>query len=169
MNFKKITKLVPVLGIACMVSLPAMAQTTTSGTMTPAASSQAPTTKAAKAAAKKQAKMDKKADAKNKADMDATAKDSKATDTSMKDATAKDAGKTKDKDKDKASALPASEQFSSLSAATAHCASSTVEWATLGGSKVYHSSKSRYFGKTKSGAYACKAALDSAGFRPAKD
>lgn len=146
MNFKKITKLVPVLGIACMVSLPAMAQTTTSGTMTPAASSQAPTTKAAKAAAKKQEKMDKK---------------------DKKD-DAKDTSKH-DKDKDKASALPASEQFSSLSAATAHCASSTVEWATLGGSKVYHSSKSRYFGKTKSGAYACKAALDSAGFRPAKD
>lgn len=150
MNIQKFTKLVPVLGIACMVSLPAMAQTTTSGTMTPAATSQSSTTTATTKKHDKHGKhdkMDKKADA--------------------KDHKTKDADKTKAKDH--SSKLPADEQFSSLSAATAHCPSGTVEWATLGGSKVYHSSKSRYFGKTKSGAYACKAALDSAGFRPAKD
>ena len=149
MNIQKIVKLVPALGIACMVSLPAMAQTSMSGTMTPAATSQ---TSTSKASAKKHDKKDKKSDA----------KDSTAKTTDTKDAHKKEA-------KDKASALPANEQFSSLSAATAHCATGTVEWATMGGSKVYHGSKSRYFGKTKQGTYACKAALDNAGFRPAKD
>lgn len=146
MNIQKIAKLVPALGIACMLSLPAMAQTTTSGTMTPAA---APQTKAEKHKTHEHKKL-KDMDHKKLKDMD-----------HKKD-------QAKDHHKDKNAALPASEQFSSLSAATAHCPG-TVEWATMNGSKVYHGSKSHYFGKTKHGVYACKAALEAAGFRPAKD
>ena len=62
--------------------------------------------------------------------------------------------------------LPATARFTSLSQATAHCGATQVEWATLGNSSLYHGQGSRYFGKTKHGAYACKATLAAAGFRP---
>lgn len=150
MTIQKIAKLVPALGIACMLSLPAMAQTTTSGTMTPAT----PQTKAEKHKTHEHKKHEKHEHKKLK-DMDNKADNAKS-------------DHAKDKHAEKSVALPASEQFSSLSAATAHCPGS-VEWATLGGSKVYHGSTSHYFGKTKHGVYACKAALNAAGFRPAKD
>ncbi len=122
MNVTKIAKLLPALGLACMVSLPALAQTssgqmapTTSGTMAPMAA------KPAKPKASSHA------------------------------------------------ALPASEHFSTVSAATSHCPGGTVEWTTLSHSKVYHPSSSKYFGKTKHGAYACKADLDAAGFHQSKN
>ncbi|MGE4481987.1 hypothetical protein [Acidocella sp.] len=125
MSVTNIAKLLPILGIACMVSLPAMAQTAASsqppapsGTMTPTA----------------------------------TAKPAK-THSSTHSHTG----------------LPASERFSTVSAATAHCPHSTVEWTALNQSKDYHGSKSKYYGKTKHGAYACKSALDAAGFHQAKN
>ena len=64
--------------------------------------------------------------------------------------------------------LPASEQFSNLNAARAHCPSGQVEWASMGSSALYHNSSSRWFGRTKHGVYACKTTLDAAGFRPGK-
>lgn len=70
--------------------------------------------------------------------------------------------------KTKALTLPADERYASLSQATSHCPAGTVEWASLGGSVLYHNSQSRWFGKTKHGAYACKAALTAAGFRLGK-
>lgn len=130
MNMAKFVKLIPAVGMVCMISLPALAQTATSGTMTPVAAN---TTKVE----------------------------------SHKHEHKKHESKTKDEGK-KASALPASARFSSVGEATAHCGSGNVEWATMGGSKVYHDSKSRYFGKTKHGAYACKSTLDAAGFHLGK-
>lgn len=64
--------------------------------------------------------------------------------------------------------LPADERYASLSQAEAHCPPNTVEWASLGNSSLYHNSQSRWFGRTKHGAYACKAILDQAGFRAGK-
>lgn len=69
------------------------------------------------------------------------------------------------KDRKKHPLLPVSDEFSTLSQADAHCPAGTVEWASMGDSSLYHNSQSRYFGKTKHGVYACKAALDAAGFR----
>ncbi|MDE1906709.1 MAG: hypothetical protein KGH75_09715 [Rhodospirillales bacterium] len=65
--------------------------------------------------------------------------------------------------------LPSDQHFSSESAAAAHCPNSVVEWTALTRSKAYHGSKSKYFGKTKHGAYACKSDLDAAGFHQAKN
>ncbi|MDE2239787.1 MAG: hypothetical protein KGJ73_07630 [Rhodospirillales bacterium] len=70
---------------------------------------------------------------------------------------------------DKRALIPSDEKFSTASAAAAHCPNSTVEWTALTRSKAYHDSKSRYFGKTKHGAYACKSDLDAAGFHPARN
>lgn len=123
MHVTKIAKLLPVIGIACMVGLPAMAQTA-SGTMAPTASNtMAPA---------------------------ATGKPAKTKHGSHAD-------------------LPANQRFSSVSSATAHCPGGTVEWSAFGHSKIYHTSGSKYFGKTKHGAYACKSDLDAAGFRQAKN
>ena len=124
----KIVKLLPVAGFACLLSLPAMAQTVpstppASGTMAPMPSG----TMAPAAHPEKHRKASKHA------------------------------------------LLPSSQQFSTENAAAAHCPNSTVEWTALSHSKVYHGSKSRYFGKTKHGAYACKSDLDAAGFHQAKN
>jgi hypothetical protein len=58
----------------------------------------------------------------------------------------------------------ASDQFSTEVTAKAHCPTDTVVWANLGGSKAYHVSGDKYFGKTKHGAYMCKKDADQTGF-----
>lgn len=57
-------------------------------------------------------------------------------------------------------------QFSTEVAAQAHCPNDTVVWANLG-SKIYHFSGTRDYGRTKRGAYMCE--RDTAGFRAAKN
>ncbi len=61
----------------------------------------------------------------------------------------------------------ASNQFSSEQAAKAHCPSDTIVWANLSGSKAYHTSGDRYFGKTKHGAFMCQKEADQSGFHAA--
>ena len=61
----------------------------------------------------------------------------------------------------------AANQFSSESAAKAHCPADTIVWANLAGSKAYHTSADRYFGKTKHGAYMCQKEADQGGYHPA--
>jgi hypothetical protein len=61
----------------------------------------------------------------------------------------------------------ASNQFSEESAAKSHCASDTVVWVNLGGSKAYHMSGDRYYGKTKKGAYMCQKEADQSGYHAA--
>jgi hypothetical protein len=65
-----------------------------------------------------------------------------------------------------ASQALASNQFSSEPAAKAHCPGDTIVWANLGGSKAYHPSGDKYYGKTKHGAYMCQKEADQAGFHP---
>jgi hypothetical protein len=67
-----------------------------------------------------------------------------------------------------ATKLPANAQFSTVALAQAHCPGDTIAWSSMSKSKSYHLSKSRYFGKTKHGAYACKKDLAAAGFHAAK-
>jgi hypothetical protein len=61
----------------------------------------------------------------------------------------------------------AADQFSSESAAKSHCAADTVVWVNLAGSKAYHMSGNKYYGKTKHGAFMCQKTADQAGFHPA--
>jgi hypothetical protein len=61
----------------------------------------------------------------------------------------------------------ASNQFSDESAARSHCAGDPVVWANLGGSKAYHTSDDRYYGKTKKGAYMCQKEADQSGYHAA--
>lgn len=71
----------------------------------------------------------------------------------------------------RASAAPApslaSNQFTSEPAAKSHCPGDTIVWANTGSSKAYHLSGSRYFGKTKHGAYMCRKDADTSGFHVA--
>jgi hypothetical protein len=64
--------------------------------------------------------------------------------------------------------LPKSLEFTTTTAAAAHCPSDTVVWSTLSKSHSFHASGSRYFGKTKHGAYVCKGDALAAGFHQAK-
>jgi hypothetical protein len=61
----------------------------------------------------------------------------------------------------------ASNQFSEESAAKSHCPGDTVVWVNLGGSKAYHTSSDRYYGKTKKGAYMCQKEADQSGYHAA--
>ena len=64
--------------------------------------------------------------------------------------------------------LPKSEEFTTISAAAAHCPHSTVVWSSLSRAHCFHLSGSRYFGKTKHGAYVCEDDAAAAGFHQAK-
>jgi hypothetical protein len=55
-------------------------------------------------------------------------------------------------------------QFKDEASAKAHCPEDTVVWANLS-SKVYHLAGTRYYGKTRKGAYVCKQDADNHGFR----
>jgi len=58
----------------------------------------------------------------------------------------------------------ASNQYSEESAAKSHCAGDPVVWVNLGGSKAYHMSGDKYYGKTKEGAYMCQKEADQSGY-----
>lgn len=64
--------------------------------------------------------------------------------------------------------LAKSEEFATVAAATAHCQNSEVVWSSLNKSHSFHISGSRYYGKTKHGAYVCKSDALAAGFHQAK-
>jgi hypothetical protein len=57
-------------------------------------------------------------------------------------------------------------QFTTEAAARQHCPSDTVVWVNLG-SKAYHASGTKYYGKTKRGAYMCQKEADQSGFHAA--
>jgi hypothetical protein len=59
-------------------------------------------------------------------------------------------------------------EFNTVAAAAAHCANGEVVWSTLSKGHSFHVSSSRYYGKTKHGAYVCKADALAAGFHQAK-
>ncbi len=64
-----------------------------------------------------------------------------------------------------ASTIP---HFTTVAAAKSHCPSDTVVWSSLSHSKSYHLASSKYFGKTKHGAYVCKQDATTAGFHASK-
>jgi hypothetical protein len=59
-------------------------------------------------------------------------------------------------------------EFATEDLAKAHCPSDTVVWANLQ-SKIYHFDGSKYYGKTKSGAYICEKDATATGFRAAQN
>jgi hypothetical protein len=63
-----------------------------------------------------------------------------------------------------ASTTLGTDQFSSEGAAKTHCPSDAVVWVNLGGSKAYHTAGTKYYGKTKHGAYMCQREADQGGF-----
>ena len=66
-------------------------------------------------------------------------------------------------------ALPAGEKFSSVAGAHAHCPGEAVVWANTSHSRLFHSTSSKYFGKTKHGAYVCEKSALAAGYRAARN
>ena len=58
-------------------------------------------------------------------------------------------------------------QFSSEQAAKSHCPGDAIVWVNLGGSKAYHMSGNKYYGKTRHGAFMCQKEADQSGFHPA--
>lgn len=68
-----------------------------------------------------------------------------------------------------AHSLPSGDRFKTASAALAHCPGGTVVWSTLTKSHVYHAAGSKYYGKTKHGAYVCEADAQSFGYHAAKN
>jgi hypothetical protein len=58
--------------------------------------------------------------------------------------------------------------FKTTAAATAHCPSDEIVWTTLSKSKSFHAAGSKYYGKTKHGAYVCKSEALAQGFHAAK-
>jgi hypothetical protein len=63
--------------------------------------------------------------------------------------------------------LAKTEQFKTVAAAAAHCPGDAVVWSSLSG-KAFHLSASKYYGKTKHGAYVCEKAAIAAGLHASK-
>jgi hypothetical protein len=55
-------------------------------------------------------------------------------------------------------------QFPSEEAAKQACGNDTVVWVNMGGSRAWHVSGDRYYGRTKRGAYTCEKAAQHAGY-----
>jgi hypothetical protein len=70
--------------------------------------------------------------------------------------------------KSSGSKLAKADEFKTVALATAHCPGDTVVWSTLSKSKTYHLADSKYYGKTKHGAYVCKGDAVSSGFHALK-
>lgn len=64
--------------------------------------------------------------------------------------------------------LPGNEKFSTVAAAMQHCPGDTVVWSTFSKSRVFHFSSSKYYGKTKHGAFACEKDAVAAGYHASK-
>jgi hypothetical protein len=69
----------------------------------------------------------------------------------------------------KPSMMAPASSYTSLADAQAKCAGDTVVWSTMSKSKSYHTSTSKYFGKTKKGGYMCEKAAAAAGYHAAKN
>jgi hypothetical protein len=70
--------------------------------------------------------------------------------------------------KAKPAEVPASDKFKTLAAAAARCPSGTVVWSSFSSSRVYHLEASKYYGKTKHGAYMCEKDAAAFGYHASK-
>jgi hypothetical protein len=66
------------------------------------------------------------------------------------------------------SRLMNSQKFITVAAAQASCPTDTVVWSSLTKSHSFHLPNSRYYGKTKHGAYVCEQAALAAGYHKAR-
>jgi len=66
------------------------------------------------------------------------------------------------------SRLMNSQKFTTVAAAQASCPTDTVVWSSLTKSDSFHLPNSRYYGKTKHGAYVCEQAALAAGYHKAR-
>jgi hypothetical protein len=64
--------------------------------------------------------------------------------------------------------VPISDKFSTVAAAAAHCPSDTVVWSSFSSSRVFHLAASKYYGKTKHGAYICEKDAVAYGYHASK-
>jgi hypothetical protein len=64
--------------------------------------------------------------------------------------------------------VPSSDKFKTVAAAAAHCPSDTVVWSSFSSSHAYHLSASKYYGKTKHGAYICEKDAVAFGYHASK-
>jgi hypothetical protein len=64
--------------------------------------------------------------------------------------------------------IPASDQFKTPAAAATHCPKDTVVWSSFSSSRVYHAAASKYYGKTKHGAYVCEKDALAFGYHASK-
>jgi hypothetical protein len=64
--------------------------------------------------------------------------------------------------------VPASDKFTTVAAAAEHCPSDTVVWSSFSSSHVYHLAASKYYGKTKHGAYICEKDAVAFGYHASK-
>jgi hypothetical protein len=64
--------------------------------------------------------------------------------------------------------VPGSDKFKTAAAAAAHCPSDIVVWSSFSSSHVYHLSASKYYGKTKHGAYICEKDAVAFGYHASK-
>jgi hypothetical protein len=69
----------------------------------------------------------------------------------------------------KPSMMAPASSYKSLADAQAKCEGDTVVWSTMSKSKSFHTSSSKYFGKTKKGGYMCEKAAAAAGYHQAKN
>ncbi|WP_298282640.1 hypothetical protein [Acidocella sp.] len=65
--------------------------------------------------------------------------------------------------------MMADQKFKTPALAAAHCPGDQVVWSTFTKSKVFHTSHSKYYGKTKHGAYVCEKEALAAGYHKAKN
>jgi hypothetical protein len=77
------------------------------------------------------------------------------------------ASATKAKRTTATSAALATDQYATEGAAKTACAGDPVVWANLSG-KVYHMSGTKYYGKTRRGAYMCQKAANGDGYHESK-
>jgi len=66
------------------------------------------------------------------------------------------------------SKLVTSQKFTTAAAAQASCPTDTVVWSSLTKSHSFHMPNSKYYGKTKHGAYVCEQTALAAGFHKAR-
>jgi hypothetical protein len=60
------------------------------------------------------------------------------------------------------------DRFNTLAAAQATCPTDTVVWSSFTSTHSFHMSTSKYFGKTKHGAYVCEQTALAAGYHQSK-